>query len=117
MSKTVISNAHTSNGHATNRISTVTHEAPAGSLPAWENYATALIAAEVVFSLAQGDADELLHDASAENLQEHFNPKHWIMDSGSEKVVTVALEALLARVDWIVIAGHVKAFAQAGVEA
>jgi hypothetical protein len=101
------------NGHA-NRFTTPETTA---SLPVWENYPTALIGAEVLFALAQGDKPELLADGSAESLQEHFDAKHWFMDNGSEKVVTVALEALLAKVDWNVISQHVKAYARAGGEA
>jgi hypothetical protein len=107
-----LTNGHASSNGRSDRLTTVSRGTTV-SLPAWENYPTALIAAEVLFSLAQGDAPELLDDASAENLQTHYDAKHWFMDSGSEKVVTVALEALLARVDWDMISQHVQAFAQA----
>jgi hypothetical protein len=101
-----------SNGTHSNRLPEAT-AAAMGSLPSWENYPTALIAAEVLFSLAQGDQDELLRDGCAESLQTRFGAKYWMMDGGSEKVLTVALEALLAKVDWSTIAQHVAAFAAA----
>jgi hypothetical protein len=102
------------NGNGThNRISTVTDQATTSSLPGWENYPTALIGCEILFGLAMDDHPELLSAASAESLQQHYGVKWWLADSGSEKVVSVALEALLERVDWAGVAAHVQAFAQA----
>jgi hypothetical protein len=110
-SKILSSNGHT-NGHTTNRISTTPHVETTGTLPTWENYATALIGSEILFSLAQDDNPELLADGSAERLKQHFDVKRWLTDAGSEKVLSVALEALLSRVDWNAIARHVRALAQ-----
>jgi hypothetical protein len=116
MSRLISSNGHSNGTHNHSTRLPEAATATTGSLPGWENYPTALIAAEVLFSLAQGDAPELLDDASAQNLRERYDARHWMLDSGSEKVVTVALDALLAKVDWAAISEHVWAFAAARAE-
>jgi hypothetical protein len=55
---------------------------------------TALIAAEILFSLAQGDKPELLDDASAESLQTNFDAKYWATDN------VPALSEPVGFVDW-----------------
>jgi hypothetical protein len=101
-----------SNGHNPSNRLTAAAEVRVYNLPNWPNAETARLAAEVLYEAAMGDFTE---DASPENLRQHFDAEHWIVQN-AEQLIRAALERFLGRVDWAAIAEHVRAFAQAGTQ-